>query len=561
MPMRTPKTIRYKLLIAVAGLGIVIFMLAYAGFNGVYAYRDLAMMVSTRASELPVTTELIQAVDELRFAHRSNRDPDLFQSLIDPMGSVRGASQFRDNLQTVSESLSRYKAILDRGEKNDQLLADQTDERRVVAKISELLAQIRSHQDARDINLISDENDSQRTDLNELTALVHQLPTFLQRRLQSFREEVRTRYRTWIFLATTASVLSLVMLVGLCWYARRVVLLPFKKLLHGSRRVASGEFSYRIEMESNDELSELANAINTGTASFLRIQRDLNDEVRERSREVIRNEQLASVGFLAAGVAHEIDNPLASIAWSAEALETRLHRLLHAVDPAVLNPIDAGRSSTGAPTDSVNDPASEKNIETLRTYLQRIQTDAFRCKGITERLLDFSRLGQAERKQRVAMKPIVEDVIDMVKHLSQYRNHRIDSQQLMDVEGWASPQEMKQVVLNLLTNALDSLPGDNGGGKVMISLDSHDAFVRLKVIDNGCGMTDEVRQHLFEPFFTQRQDGRGTGLGLPITSRIIADHGGHIHCSSDGPGLGSSFEVQIPKQKPEFIHDQRLQAA
>jgi signal transduction histidine kinase len=561
MPMRTPKTIRYKLLIAVAGLGIVIFMLAYAGFNGVYAYRDLAMMVSTRASELPVTTELIQAVDELRFAHRSNRDPDLFQSLIDPMGSVRGASQFRDNLQTVSESLSRYKAILDRGEKNDQLLADQTDERRVVAKISELLAQIRSHQDARDINLISDENDSQRTDLNELTALVHQLPTFLQRRLQSFREEVRTRYRTWIFLATTASVLSLVMLVGLCWYARRVVLLPFKKLLHGSRRVASGEFSYRIEMESNDELSELANAINTGTASFLRIQRDLNDEVRERSREVIRNEQLASVGFLAAGVAHEINNPLASIAWSAEALETRLHRLLHAVDPAVLNPIDAGRSSTGAPTDSVNDPASEKNIETLRTYLQRIQTDAFRCKGITERLLDFSRLGQAERKQRVAMKPIVEDVIDMVKHLSQYRNHRIDSQQLMDVEGWASPQEMKQVVLNLLTNALDSLPGDNGGGKVMISLDSHDAFVRLKVIDNGCGMTDEVRQHLFEPFFTQRQDGRGTGLGLPITSRIIADHGGHIHCSSDGPGLGSSFEVQIPKQKPEFIHDQRLQAA
>lgn len=559
--MRTPKTIRYKLLIAVAGLGIVIFMLAYAGFNGVYAYRDLAMMVSTRASELPVTTELIQAVDELRFAHRSNRDPDLFQSLIDPMGSVRGASQFRDNLQTVSESLSRYKAILDRGEKNDQLLADQTDERRVVAKISELLAQIRSHQDARDINLISDENDSQRTDLNELTALVHQLPTFLQRRLQSFREEVRTRYRTWIFLATTASVLSLVMLVGLCWYARRVVLLPFKKLLHGSRRVASGEFSYRIEMESNDELSELANAINTGTASFLRIQRDLNDEVRERSREVIRNEQLASVGFLAAGVAHEINNPLASIAWSAEALETRLHRLLHAVDPAVLNPIDAGRSSTGAPTDSVNDPASEKNIETLRTYLQRIQTDAFRCKGITERLLDFSRLGQAERKQRVAMKPIVEDVIDMVKHLSQYRNHRIDSQQLMDVEGWASPQEMKQVVLNLLTNALDSLPGDNGGGKVMISLDSHDAFVRLKVIDNGCGMTDEVRQHLFEPFFTQRQDGRGTGLGLPITSRIIADHGGHIHCSSDGPGLGSSFEVQIPKQKPEFIHDQRLQAA
>jgi signal transduction histidine kinase len=189
------------------------------------------------------------------------------------------------------------------------------------------------------------------------------------------------------------------------------------------------------------------------------------------------------------------------------------------------------------------------DLDTLRSYLRRIQEEAFRCKGITERLLDFSRLGQAERKQVVDMSEIVEDVIAMVRHLGQYRSHKIAFEPCQDAVAWASPQEMKQVVLNLLTNALDSLGPQQADGIVKIRLESDSTWLRLSIEDNGCGMTDEVMEHLFEPFFTRRRDGRGTGLGLPITSRIIADHGGRIQPSSLGPEQGSRFDIQIPRKK------------
>jgi signal transduction histidine kinase len=335
------------------------------------------------------------------------------------------------------------------------------------------------------------------------------------------------------------------MLVGLFVYARSAVVRPFKNLLYGARRVAQCDFAYRIHTSSSDEIAELAHAINLGAQSFLAIQKDLKEQVRQRSEEVIRNEQLASVGFLAAGVAHEINNPLAAIAWSAEALEARLHRILH----PVLQSSDANRLE-----DSISDAGASlagSDLETLRTYLRRIQDEAFRCKGITERLLDFSRLGTNQRKQQTDMNTIVEDVVEMVRHLGPYRSQKVEFE-LADKPAiaWASPQEMTQVVLNLVTNALESLDPDSKTGIVRVKVQNRpdSEQVHLLIEDNGCGMDDEVLKHLFEPFFTRRRDGRGTGLGLPITNRIITDHGGRITPRSDGPGMGSRFEIVLPSK-------------
>ena len=336
----------------------------------------------------------------------------------------------------------------------------------------------------------------------------------------------------WIFLNALMACFSSVLLGLSLWLFYRWILSPLRILIHGSRRVASGDFGHRIHLASKDEMEELAGAMNNMTRRFQEIRDDLDRQVRERTKEVVRSEQLASVGFLAAGVAHEINNPLASIALCPESLEERLHDVM------------------SEETDDMDDEAEQTphpEMEVVRDYLRMMQDEAFRCKGITERLLDFSRLGDVE-KQNTDLTDLVRSVIEMVKHLGKYKEKSIEFEPGEVVYAPVNSQEIKQVVLNLLTNALDSL---NPGGCVRISLVSSGKLAKLVVTDDGCGMTEEVRKHLFEPFFTRRRDGQGTGLGMSITYRIVTDHGGDIDAQSAGSGAGSTVTVSLPLMNHE----------
>ena len=551
-------TIRKKLQIAMAVLGLVVAALGYSSFRGVYAYKELVATLSSRASEIPLTAELTRAIDDLRLDQESTQAREVlsFSMQENDASSNYTRPPFSDRLQQVREILARYKSRLESSHSDALFLADRSEELETAERINSLVNEIAWRNGLKDLGSNRIARLQQDQDLDQLGDLAHQLPDLLTRRMISFRDEVRTRYRTWIVMAWSSAIGALGMLVGLFVYARSAVVRPFKNLLYGARRVAQCDFAYRIHTSSSDEIAELAHAINLGAQSFLAIQKDLKEQVRQRSEEVIRNEQLASVGFLAAGVAHEINNPLAAIAWSAEALEARLHRILHpvlhqstevgrsVVDPSGVVPFDSSGATTAA-------TLAASDLETLRTYLRRIQDEAFRCKGITERLLDFSRLGTKQRKQQTDMNSIVEDVVEMVRHLGPYRSQKVEFE-LADKPAiaWASPQEMTQVVLNLVTNALESLDPESKSGMVRVKVQNRPESeqVFLVIEDNGCGMDDEVLKHLFEPFFTRRRDGRGTGLGLPITNRIITDHGGRITPRSDGPGMGSRFEIVLPSK-------------
>lgn len=532
LPQIPKWTIRKKLLNSMAVLALVIAVLGYSSFRGVYAYRDLAMTLSSRASEMPLTSELTLAIDQLRNDQSSLKMSEPLKFRLDPeYEDYRKQLRFSQQLQQVGLLLARYQARLEAFDKDDRYLSDRSAElehtnaiRKLFTKIYERHSEIQQYPHA---FLLAE----QSHDLDQLSSLAHELPTFLAERMASFRDDVRNRYRTWIALTWGSAILAAGLLIGLVVYARIAVIKPFKELLSKARRVGVGDFTVRLTSESKDELAELANAINLGVESFLNIQRDLNQQVQERSREVIRNEQLASVGFLAAGVAHEINNPLASIAWSAEALETRLHKL---IPPGILDSEDG---------------SDNKDLQTLKNYLKRIQDEAFRCKGITERLLDFSRLNHESKRSLVDMQDVIDDVVSMVRHLGQFRSKKILFQrETTDYLAWVSAQEMKQVILNLLTNSLESIDPKRTDGTVSIELSLRESFVMVSVQDNGCGLTDEVQKHLFEPFFTKRLDGRGTGLGLSITSRIIADHGGRIMVTNLGLGVGSRFDVLLPRE-------------
>ena len=309
-----------------------------------------------------------------------------------------------------------------------------------------------------------------------------------------------------------------------------------RTLIAGSRCVVAGDFSHRIQLDTRDEVAELASAMNAMTERFQQIRDDLDAQVQQRTKEVVRSEQMASVGFLAAGVAHEINNPLASIAWAAESLESRVQELWS--------------------DEQEEDDEPNPDVAVLRKYLRRIQDEAFRCKGITERLLDFSRIGDLKRHD-TDLREVVEGVIDMVRHLGKHRRKEIDFDCHDTVVVSANAQEMKQVVLNIVTNALDSLDQE---GTVRIQLRHDTGFAALTVADNGCGMSEEVLKHLYEPFFTRRRGGQGTGLGLSITYRIVTDHGGQIQAFSEGPGRGSQIIVKLPLVQHEE-KKQRQQAA
>jgi signal transduction histidine kinase len=350
--------------------------------------------------------------------------------------------------------------------------------------------------------------------LEVLAALSAELPSFLQDRLHDLSHEVRTGYRTLIITTWASAMAAAVLLAALGILTYRWVFRPLRLLGYGSRRVAAGDFAFRLALDTRDEMAELADAFNDMTERFQEIRDDLDGQVQLRTREVIRNEQLASVGFLAAGVAHEINNPLASIAMCAESLESRL--------------------------DSTTPTAADRQV--TKRYLELIQNEAFRCKGITEKLLDFSRLGEV-RRQATAIMALVGDVAEMLRHVGRFAGRAIEVESSSDVLVMVNPQEIKQVVLNVLVNALDSI---EESGNVRVGLRRSGREAVLTFTDDGCGMSEEVLEHLFEPFFTRRKAGQGTGLGLSIVHRIVADHGGRIEALSRGVGMGSTFRVTLP---------------
>jgi two-component system, NtrC family, sensor kinase len=542
-------SIRRKLMVCLAIVLAIVAALAYCGLTGGYSYKRLAWTIKVRATDLKLAGELTESLGDLRVSLSQSRE--LVQILNDPSDVQRPShvqrlsvrDRFYDKVLPVEQDLEHYRRNLERNKLNDSRFGDRSQEQRTVEELDAALARLKKTKTNPDWFFLPAQADIVGEIVDEMYLTATTLQDRMHDRMRNFVDEARSEYRTWIFLEWTATIGAVIFLPVAMMLLYDWLFQPLEILLSGSRRIAQqDDFDHRIHLKNNDEMAELASALNDMTARFQEIRSDLDAQVKLRTREVVRSEQLASVGFLAAGVAHEINNPLASIAWCAESLDSRLHDALHNEDaePAQL---------------------SKSELEILQKYLRRIQDEAFRCKGITEKLLDFSRLGDVE-KQSTDLGELIGGVIDMVRHLGTYRQKKIEFSCQEYVVAPVNPQEIKQVVLNLITNALDSL---DPGGTVWIALAKNGPWAEVLVRDNGCGMTDEVQRHLFEPFFTRRRDGSGTGLGLSITYRIVTDHGGTIEPQSAGPGRGAKMRVLLPlvaKDKAhERQHEKRLQAA
>jgi signal transduction histidine kinase len=511
-------SIRNKLLLGLGLMLTIVVALSWSGLNGLYAYRGLLTDLE-RVNELPLAAELNFRVNDLRVA--ALNEPLELDDL--PAGSGAAAAgarlareEFRQKLLAVQETLAHYCHQLEQGEEASPL-GDSRQERQTADYMQSVLSALselsREENWGKDAQTVPDR-------LQELQALVNGLPEFLQENMHELPAEVRDTYRRHIAAAWLTSVATIVLLGVIAFVTYQWIFRPLRLLIKGSRKVAAGRFDYRISLASRDEMTELADAMNGMAARFQTIRDDLEGQVHERTRQVVRSEQLASVGFLAAGVAHEINEPLARIADCAAWLQIRLD------EPA----------------------AGQTDSDAMIGRLRQIQDEAFRCKEITTNLLDFSRMGDAERRP-VDVRELARGMVEMVRHVGRYQDKNI---QLLPGEAVVAPantQQMKQVLLNLLSLSLESI---DRGGRVTVELRTAGEEVEILVTDNGRGLTKAELASLFEPC-NPRRSGQGTGLGLAVSARIIKDHGGCITAASAGPGRGAQFRVCLPKARKEQL--------
>jgi signal transduction histidine kinase len=518
--------IRTKLLIGMSVVVSMMSLLMGGSIFGLRAFHDSKLTMENLLRELGGSTDLLHAVMQV------NGTPARRESLANEVQSARAA------LWRYHEELERN---LSRGNRAD----DGRDEFSLTSLIDDDLTGIlrlaspgepvqallprtelylSRHPDLR---MASNGTASIETELRARLDRLYRSSAELPHRLyQDYRlvlDVSRSRYESSRVIVWVGALTVLAMLVALAMLVHRWVLYPVRLLQRGVRRVARGQFDYQIELHTGDEMQALAEAFNDMTSRLSATYADLERQIRERSRQLVRSERLASVGFLAAGVAHEINNPLAAIAFSSEALESRLDRVFV--------------------TDSGSEPEASE-ARTVRKYVRMIQEEAFRCKGITEKLLDFSRCHDIQR-QRTDLVELVQSVVEMIQHMGKYRGKSIAFQPKEAVFAHVDPQEIKQVVLNLVVNALDCMETD---GTLRIQMRNVEGMAEATFVDDGCGMAPEVLENIFEPFFTRRRVGKGTGLGLSITHRIVTQHHGDISATSEGEGQGSTFTVRLPIQ-------------
>jgi signal transduction histidine kinase len=291
----------------------------------------------------------------------------------------------------------------------------------------------------------------------------------------------------------------LVLLFG-ALFIRRVVG-PLEALAGGAHRVAAGELHLPPlpVPEGADELARLTEAFNRMTTS-LRAQRD----------HLVAQEKLATVGRLAAGVAHEVGNPLAAVLGYVDLL-------LH----------------------------DEKDAE-RRDMLQRIHKETDRIRDIISDLLDYSRPVAAEREP-VSLQEAVETSVSLLKPQARFRGVTVEDRVPVELPpASASASRLVQVLINLLLNAADAMHGE---GTIEVAARQDGDRLELTVRDSGPGVAEADRGRIFDPFFTTKEPGQGTGLGLAVSRSIVQAFGGEL-VLVDGPTPGAVFAVRLPRWIP-----------
>ena len=330
---------------------------------------------------------------------------------------------------------------------------------------------------------------------------------------------------------TIIAFLCVVLLLVILYFSTTRIINPLQKMVVATRKIAKGDLSHKVEVNSKDEIGYLADSFNQMTKDLKSANEKLIDwgkflekKVQERTKELtemqahlFESEKLASLGKLAAGIAHEINNPLGGILIYS-------HLMLEDTDK--------------------NSPHYEN--------LKKVVKETSRCKDIVKGLLEFARPKEPEMTL-ISINEIVERSLAIMERQALFQNITIEKKYASDMPKIvADSAQLQQVFMNIILNAAEAMDG-NGVLTLSTSLNRDKTQIEVNFSDTGHGIKEEDKKRLFEPFFSTKEVGEGTGLGLSISYSIIQKHRGTIEVQSQ-PGKGSTFTVKLPIKK-EMKHD------
>jgi two-component system NtrC family sensor kinase len=307
-----------------------------------------------------------------------------------------------------------------------------------------------------------------------------------------------------VLVATVCSLLLVLLLTEL-------VLRPVHQIVAMARRVVGGDLSARVGVRPPGEIGVLCQAIDQMADVVVQREQELKALTRQ---QIGRSEKLASLGRLAAGVAHEINNPLTGVLTFAHLMREK---------------------------SNMDDQDRED--------LDLIIRETTRAAEIVRGLLDFAR-ERATIKEPLSINDVVQRTIRLIRNQKLYDRIEIReelSNDLPDVEG--DMNQLQQVMLNLALNGCEAMPQ---GGVLTIYTQVVDDRVLLRISDTGCGIPRELYDKIFEPFFTTKPVGKGTGLGLSVTYGIVQQHGGTLEFESE-ENLGTTFLITLPAHGSEPV--------
>ena len=321
------------------------------------------------------------------------------------------------------------------------------------------------------------------------------------------------------------------------FFVHRLVYLPLRDLESGARRLSTGNLDQPIPVRSGDEFGKLAASFNAMTNALRNSRAELRDwahtlkqkveertqELRRAQAETVRGEKLASVGLLASGIAHELNNPLTGILTFSHLLRQKM-------------------------------PDNSSDAEDLDLVIDETK----RCAAIIKRLLDFAREKQPE-KEFTDLNHVIEDTVRIVERPAHLRDIEItlDLDRTLP-EIWIDADQIKQVIMNMLVNAQHAV-AEKGNIAIRTRRSPHERapapgvapipMAEMSIVDTGCGIPEQNLQQIFDPFFTSKAVGKGTGLGLSVSHSIVEAHGGLIEVKSK-VGEGSTFRIFLPLRPP-----------